>query len=74
MRQPKATLVFTTIFDPILLDTYYANFKSFGHLDDVEVMVIPDRKTPEKRIRDALKFLQRDYEPGVRRLRNRRTF
>src|SRR5690348_11742546 len=46
MRRPTATLVFTTIFDPVLLDTYYENFKSFGHLDDVTVIVIPDRKTP----------------------------
>jgi hypothetical protein len=47
MPQPKATMVFTTIFEPSLLDTYYENFKSFGHLEDVEVIVIPDRKTPE---------------------------
>ena len=48
MRQPKATLVFTTIFDPILLDTYYENFRKFGHLDQVEVIVVPDRKTPSR--------------------------
>jgi len=48
MRSPKATLVFTTISDPVLLETYYENFRDFGHLDDVEVIVIPDRKTPER--------------------------
>jgi hypothetical protein len=48
MRPPKATMVFTTIFDPILLDAYYENFAKFGHLDQVEVIVVPDRKTPEK--------------------------
>ena len=41
-------MVFTTIFDPILLDAYYENFAKFGHLDQVEVIVVPDRKTPEK--------------------------
>ena len=48
MRPPKATMVFTTIFDPVLLETYYENFRNFGRLDDVEVIVIPDRKTPEQ--------------------------
>jgi Reversibly glycosylated polypeptide len=48
MPQAKATLVFTTIFDPVLLDAYYANFARYGHLDDVEVIVIPDRKTPQR--------------------------
>jgi Reversibly glycosylated polypeptide len=46
LRQPKAAMVFTTIYDPVLLDTYYENFHRFGHLDDVEVIVVPDRKTP----------------------------
>lgn len=48
MRFPKATVVLTTIFDPVLLHDYYENFKKFGHLDDVEVIVIPDRKTPKE--------------------------
>lgn len=43
---PKATLVLTTIYDPIILETYRANFDRYGHLDDVDVIVIPDRKTP----------------------------
>ncbi len=46
MRSPKAAMVFTTIFDPVLLEAYCENFRQFGHLDDVEVIVIPDRKTP----------------------------
>jgi hypothetical protein len=41
-----ATLVVTTIFEAEALDGYYENFKRFGHLDQVEVIVIPDRKTP----------------------------
>lgn len=47
MRPPQATLVLTTIFDPILLDDYFENFRRFGHLDKVDVIVVPDRKTPE---------------------------
>jgi hypothetical protein len=43
---PKAAVVLTTIFDPVILGAYFANFERYGHLDDVEVTVIPDRKTP----------------------------
>jgi Reversibly glycosylated polypeptide len=40
-------MVLTTISDPIVLDTYRENFRKFGHLDEVDVIVVPDRKTPE---------------------------
>jgi len=43
---PKATLVLTTIFDPVILDAYRVNFERYGHLDEVDVIVVPDRKTP----------------------------
>lgn len=42
----KATLVVTTIADPVILDTYHRNFEHYGHLDQVDVIVIPDKKTP----------------------------
>lgn len=42
-----ASLVLTTIFDPIVLQSYFENFKKFGHLDSVIVFVIPDKKTPK---------------------------
>jgi hypothetical protein len=42
----KAALVLTTIADPALLDDYCANFSRHGHLEQVRVYVIPDRKTP----------------------------
>jgi hypothetical protein len=42
----RACVVFTTIFDPIVLDAYCRNFEKFGHLNQVEVIVIPDKKTP----------------------------
>src|ERR1700730_17430287 len=38
-------MVLTTIGDPALLEGYYANFLAHGHLEQVEVIVIPDRKT-----------------------------
>jgi len=44
---PKACVVFTTVFDPVVLDSYYRNFEKFGRLDQVEIVVIPDKKTPE---------------------------
>ncbi|HEY1221471.1 MAG: hypothetical protein ABSE42_05855 [Bryobacteraceae bacterium] len=43
---PKATLVLTTIFDPVILDAYRRNFERYGHLEELDVIVIPDRKTP----------------------------
>lgn len=42
----KACVVLTTIFDPVVLEAYYRNFERFGRLDQVEVIVIPDKKTP----------------------------
>jgi hypothetical protein len=47
MSRLRATLVVTTIFDPVLLDGYCENFRRHGHLEDVDVIVVPDRKTPE---------------------------
>lgn len=41
-----ASLVVTTIHDPVSLDGYLENFERFGHLDQIKVFVIPDRKTP----------------------------
>jgi len=42
----KCSLVLTTIFDPIILEDYFQNFARYGHLEEVQVYVIPDRKTP----------------------------
>ena len=46
MFRDRATLVLTTINDPALLMDYTENFKRYGHLDQIEVIVIPDEKTP----------------------------
>jgi len=42
----KGAVVLTTIFDPIVLESYFRNFETYGHLQDVRVFLIPDRKTP----------------------------
>jgi len=42
----RAAMVLTTIADPIVLEGYFANFKQCGHLEQVQVIVIPDEKTP----------------------------
>ena len=36
----------TTIADPVVLEGYCANFMTHGHLGDVAIIVIPDKKTP----------------------------
>jgi hypothetical protein len=46
MPKLTATLVVTTISDGAVLDTYRANLERYGHLGQVEVIVVPDRKTP----------------------------
>jgi hypothetical protein len=30
----------------VVLEGYFENFQRFGHLEDVDVFAIPDRKTP----------------------------
>jgi len=42
----RAAMVLTTIADPVLLEGYCENFTRYGHLDQVQVIVIPDKKTP----------------------------
>jgi hypothetical protein len=42
----RAALVLTTIADPVVLEGYCANFTAHGHLEQVQVIVIPDKATP----------------------------
>jgi hypothetical protein len=42
----RAVMVLTTIADPAVLEGYCDNFTAHGHLGQVQVIVIPDRKTP----------------------------
>ena len=41
----RAAMVLTTIADPVVLEGYCANFAAHGHLEQIQVIVIPDRKT-----------------------------
>ncbi|MBI4500794.1 MAG: hypothetical protein HY700_06490 [Gemmatimonadetes bacterium] len=43
---PTCTIVLTTIHESDILEQYFQNLQRFGHLDPVDVIVIPDRKTP----------------------------
>ena len=45
MSDRHAAIVVTTIFEPLFLDGYVENLRRFGR-DDVEIIVIVDRKTP----------------------------
>jgi len=45
-RATRASLVVTTIFEPTVLDQYYDNFQKYDHLEQVEVILIVDKKTP----------------------------
>jgi hypothetical protein len=42
----RAAMVLTTIADPAVLEDYFANFSAYGHLEQIQVIVIPDKKTP----------------------------
>lgn len=44
----RACLGVTTIFDSDIINKYAENFSRFGHLDNVKIFVIPDRKTPKE--------------------------
>lgn len=45
MKNP-CHIVFTTIHHPFILRDLYENIHRYGHLDDVKVWVVGDRKTP----------------------------
>lgn len=42
----RTSIVVTTIFEPRFVDGYLANIDKHGHRDDVDMIVIIDRKTP----------------------------
>jgi len=52
MPAARASLVLTTIFEGPILETYFENFRKYGHLEQTEVILIPDRKTPAP-VKDA---------------------
>jgi hypothetical protein len=46
MKKPYY-IVFTTIFHPVVLEDLFKNISSYGHLNEVKVIIVGDRKTPE---------------------------
>jgi len=70
----KAVVVLTTIFDPVILDAYYRNFERFGRLDQVEILVIPDRKTPEAAFTRCRETSQRGLRAECPSLEEQETF
>ena len=59
---PSAALVLTTIADPVIFEDYIQNFEKFGHLDNVKVFVIPDRKTPASAFERCTQLRQRGLQ------------
>jgi hypothetical protein len=55
----KASLVVTTIHDSPVLDGYFDNFQRHGHLEQVEIFVIPDRKTPREMLERCASLARR---------------
>ena len=45
MPSPIASLTLTTLSNPAVLENYLRNFERHGRLDQVQVFMIPDRKT-----------------------------
>lgn len=50
MNDPKMTLVVTTINVPDLLSGYADNFRRYGHLDQVNTIVVGDNKSPHAKL------------------------
>jgi hypothetical protein len=48
----------TTIFDSDVVESYFDNFRKYGHLDRAQMIVIPDKKTPPA-VYDRCRRLQR---------------
>jgi hypothetical protein len=46
LKPKRASIVCTTIFEPRFIDGYLANIDKHGRRDDVDLIVIIDRKTP----------------------------
>jgi len=60
--QKTCHIVFTTINHPEILNDLYANASKYGHLDDVKVWVVGDRKTPASAASLAREISQRGLE------------
>jgi len=58
----KYEIVLTTINVPTLLEDYAKNFLQFDHKDEVEILVIGDKKTPNQEVEN---LMQKIREMGI---------
>ena len=70
----SVTIVFTTIYDPVILGEYYDNLSKFGHLDQVNFIVIPDKKTPAKAWETCKKYANKGLKIDFPSLEEQVTF
>src|SRR3989344_4232058 len=61
-RSKSYHIVFTTIFHPKILESWYANIEKYGHLSDTKIWVIGDRKTPDSAHLLAKKISEKGLE------------
>jgi len=59
--EKKTAVVVTTIFEPIFLNGYIQNIEHYGHTDQVDIIVIPDRKTPVSVYKRSIFFRDRGF-------------
>ena len=69
-----AGLVVTTIYDPVVLEGYFQNFEQYGHLDNVDIYVIPDRKTPAQAYERCLDLSRRGLKVTCPTLAEQKVF
>jgi len=63
MTAPRMTIVMTTINVPTLLEGYADNFAQFGHLEQVDCVIVGDRKTPHAAVQQlAARLCERQFQ------------
>ena len=70
----SCAVVLTTIYESDILEKYFENFQKFGHLDEVSVIVIPDRKTPESVYTQSFSLSKRGLKVTCPSLEEQETF
>jgi hypothetical protein len=70
----KSALVLTTIFDPVVLDSYLENFEAYGHRQNVHVILIPDRKTPDQAYKRCISLRDRGLQVACPSFDEQETF
>ncbi len=61
-RSKSCHIVLTTIHHPAILQDLYDNIHRYGHLDDVKIWIVGDRKTPQSAATLAREISQKGLE------------